>query len=82
MRQGGGGGTVGSLSFLESRVFIPRNRILVRRTTSQVEILRRTLVALLIPSEFGNIVPGVFTPVLAKHSKSFLLSDCISVGVD
>jgi hypothetical protein len=27
-------------------------------------------------------VPGVFTPVLAKHSKSFSLIDCISVGVD
>ena len=24
----------------------------------------------------------MFTPVLAKHSKSFLLIDCISVGVD
>jgi hypothetical protein len=24
----------------------------------------------------------VFTPVLAKHSKSFSLIDCISVGVD
>jgi len=23
---------------------------------------------------------GVFTPVLAKHSKSFSLIDCISVG--
>jgi hypothetical protein len=32
--------------------------------------------------EFGNIVSGVFTPVLAKHSKSFSLIDCISVGVD
>jgi hypothetical protein len=32
--------------------------------------------------QFGNIVPGVFTPVLAKHSKSFSLIDCISVGVD
>ena len=30
----------------------------------------------------GNIVSGVFTPVLAKHSKSFSLIDCISVGVD
>jgi len=30
----------------------------------------------------GEIVPGVFTPVLAKHSKSFSLIDCISVGVD
>ena len=29
-----------------------------------------------------HIVPGVFTPVLAKHSKSFSLIDCISVGVD
>jgi hypothetical protein len=27
-------------------------------------------------------VTGVFTPVLAKHSKSFSLIDCISVGVD
>ena len=32
--------------------------------------------------EFGEIVPGAFTPVLAKHSKSFSLIDCISVGVD
>jgi len=31
---------------------------------------------------FGEIVSGVFTPVLAKHSKSFSLIDCISVGVD
>jgi hypothetical protein len=30
----------------------------------------------------GTIVPGVFTPVLAKHSKSFSLLDSISVGVD
>jgi hypothetical protein len=34
------------------------------------------------PQQFGNIVTGVFTPVLAKHSKSFSLIDCISVGVD
>lgn len=33
-------------------------------------------------AQFGNIVPGVFTPVLAKHSKSFSLIDCVSVGVD
>jgi hypothetical protein len=32
--------------------------------------------------ESGNIVPSVFTPVLAKHSKSFSLIDCVSVGVD
>ena len=25
---------------------------------------------------------GAFTPVLAKHSKSFSLVDCLSVGVD
>jgi hypothetical protein len=29
-----------------------------------------------------HIVSGAFTPVLAKHSKSFSLIDCISVGVD
>jgi hypothetical protein len=32
--------------------------------------------------QFGNIVPGPFTPVLAKHSKSFSPIDCVSVGVD
>ena len=32
--------------------------------------------------EFGDIVSGVFTPVLAKHSKAFSLVDAISVGVD
>ena len=30
----------------------------------------------------GNIVPAVFTPVLAKHTKSFNLIDTLSVGVD
>ncbi len=30
----------------------------------------------------GNIVPGVFTPVLAKHSKSFNLIDTLAVGAD
>jgi hypothetical protein len=34
------------------------------------------------PRQFGDIVSGAFTPVLAKHSKSFSLIDCISVGVD
>jgi hypothetical protein len=29
-----------------------------------------------------HIVPGVFTPVLAKHSKSFSLVDSIAIGVD
>jgi hypothetical protein len=31
--------------------------------------------------EFGNIIPGVLTPVLIKHSKSFSLIDCVSVGL-
>jgi hypothetical protein len=28
------------------------------------------------------IVPGVFTPVLAKHSKNFSLQDSLAIGVD
>ncbi len=32
--------------------------------------------------DLDNIVSGVFTTVLAKHSKQFSLIDCISVGVD
>src|SRR5450755_4985492 len=34
------------------------------------------------PRQFGCIVSNAFTPVLAKHSKSFSLIDCIAVGVD
>ena len=33
-------------------------------------------------ADFGNIVSGEFTPVLAKHTKSFNLIDTLSVGVD
>ena len=34
-------------------------------------------------AEHSNMAfAGDFTPVLAKHSKSFSLIDCISVGVD
>ena len=32
--------------------------------------------------DFGDIVTGVFTPVLAKHTKRFSLVDAVSVGVD
>jgi len=31
--------------------------------------------------EYGNIVPGAFTPVLAKQTKSFNLIDTLSVGI-
>ena len=33
-------------------------------------------------SVIGNIATGLLTPVLAKHSKSFSVIACISVGVD
>jgi hypothetical protein len=33
-------------------------------------------------TKLGDIVADVFRPVLAKHSTSFSLIDCISVGVD
>jgi hypothetical protein len=33
-------------------------------------------------SELSNIVPSVFTPVLAKHTKHLSLVDILSVGVD
>jgi hypothetical protein len=35
-----------------------------------------------VGAEVGNIVSGVFTPALAKHSKSFNLIDMLAVGVD
>jgi hypothetical protein len=35
-----------------------------------------------VSEEHGNIVSGVFTPVPAKHSKSFDLIDTLAVGVD
>lgn len=33
-------------------------------------------------SESGDIVSGVFTSVLAKHTKRFSLVDAVSIGVD
>ena len=46
----------------------------------QTENLARSLQAC---SSFAVLaIGGVFTPVLAKHSKSLSLIDCISVGVD
>lgn len=33
-------------------------------------------------SNLDNIVPGAFTPVLAKHTKHLSLVDTLSVGVD
>jgi len=56
---------------------MPQNRLLTTRARSP--LLGNLIFA---APEFGNIVLGVFTPVLAKHSKSFSLIDCISVGVD
>ena len=32
--------------------------------------------------QLGNIVPSVFTPVLAKHSKNFSIVDSLAIGVD
>jgi DNA-binding XRE family transcriptional regulator len=43
------------------------------RMAQQVSTTRKT---------FANIVSGEFTPVLAKHTKSFNLVDTLSVGVD
>src|SRR5271166_5964965 len=34
------------------------------------------------PRQFGNIVSGAYTPVLAKHSKHFSLEDSLAIGVD
>jgi hypothetical protein len=33
-------------------------------------------------SQLGNIVPGVFTPVLARHTKDLGIVDILSVGVE
>jgi hypothetical protein len=30
--------------------------------------------------QFGNVVSGVYTPVLAKHSKHFMPADAIDIG--
>jgi len=59
---------------------MPRNKLL---TTLAISPLRGRLTPRRTEiSRHCHIVTGVFTPVLAKHSKSFSLIDCISVGVD
>ena len=35
-----------------------------------------------LDSKISDIVPGVFTPVLAKHTKHLSLVDILGVGVD
>ncbi len=47
--------------------------------------LKRTAVCRLgkqLQFQLGNIVSGVFTPVLAKHTKHLSLVDVLAVGVD
>jgi hypothetical protein len=58
------------------------SRITIRKKSAVVEEKNTGCSLVTIAAEFGNFVLGVFTPVLAKHSKSFSLIDCISVGVD
>jgi len=57
---------------------IPTATALLKISSAAALNARKAMIEL----ELVNIVPGVFTPVLAKHSKSFELIDCISVGVD
>jgi hypothetical protein len=47
------------------------------RITEGLPVIREPIIHRLVLA-----ISGVFTPVLAKHSKSFSLIDCISVGVD
>jgi len=35
-----------------------------------------------LPFQLGNIVPSIFTPVLAKHSKNFSFVESLAIGVD
>ena len=58
--------------FIESENFVSRGELLVRAREETVDLCRVSNMAF----------AGEFTPVLAKHSKSFSLIDCISVGVD
>lgn len=51
-------------------------------SSSEQSAIHRTSLCDSVSVKSGNIVTGVFTPILAKHSKSFSLIDCVSVGVD
>ncbi len=77
-------------SWNDSRVSFP-SRLLEEIHYGQIPLLTwweaslagpGRMVTCKVSAELGDIVPGVFTHVLAKHSKSFSLIDCISVGVD
>jgi hypothetical protein len=47
-----------------------------------VVVPRLTLLWVRAIRKYCHIVPGVFTPVLAKHTKHLSLVDILSVGVD
>jgi hypothetical protein len=61
----------------EPRFFERARQTLLRSGCARVTDYRSTQ----SHPELGSIVPGVFTPVLAKHTKSFNLVDTLSVGV-
>ncbi len=67
--------TLGEVGYLEPRGVASRQHRTTKSTLRTGSLQRK-------PRQFGDIVAGVFTPVLAKHSKSFSLVDAISVGVD
>ena len=64
------------------------HQVLIFIAYSQPEIFSRCVRACLscrrprVRAPWLSAVSRAFTPVLAKHSKSFSLIDCISVGVD
>jgi hypothetical protein len=70
-------GIVGKNGFTRLLLLIPR----VSRQTSSIPGQKSSSRKYKF-TEIWNIVLGVFTPVLAKHTKSFNLVDTLSVGVD
>jgi hypothetical protein len=68
--------TLGEVGYLEPRGVMTSRQHRTTKSTLRTGSLQRK------PRQLGDIVPGVFTPVLAKHSKSFSLVDAIAVGVD
>ena len=63
-------------------VFADYSALSIQDSCHRETICRKRRPKIPASDHYCQIVPSVFTPVLAKHSKSFSLIDCISVGVD
>lgn len=73
---------LGKLLSVRRAVSADYSALSIQDSCHRETICRKRRPKILSSDDLCHIVPRAFTPVLAKHSKSFSLIDCVSMGVD